>query len=145
MCAIIPARPFPSPLTLGPQVFDGNLDRITVTVSTFGPRWSSESRYGWNRADRTRTDAIYGVHDPVKPESQFGGRRLTAIAVSGLGISSGGEINALANAPSWSLEQKMNYNIGRHSLKFGGMFYREKAGRANVRSEERRVGKECRL
>ncbi|MEO7650694.1 MAG: TonB-dependent receptor, partial [Bryobacteraceae bacterium] len=127
-----PDETVPTPFTFGPQTFTSNLDRITVTVSTFGSRWSSESRYGWNRADRTRIDGIYEKVDPSKPETQFGGRRIPAIAISGLGVSIGGEINSLANAPSWSMDQKISFSIGRHSLKFGGLFFREKAGRANV-------------
>jgi len=127
-----PGERVPSPLLLGPQTFDSNLDRVTFTYSTFRPRWNSETRFGWNRADRTRIDAIYEVQDKVKQESQFGGRRLPGIAISGLGVSTGGEINSLANAPSWNLDQKIVYNTGRHSLKFGGLLFREKAGRGNV-------------
>jgi outer membrane receptor protein involved in Fe transport len=127
-----PGEIVPSPLLFGPQTFDGNLDRVTVTLSTFGPRWSSESRVGWNRADRTRIDGIYEKQDPSKKESSFGGRRIPGIAVSNLGISGAGEINSLANAPSWSADEKVSYNLGRHSFKFGALFFREKAGRANV-------------
>lgn len=127
-----PTERVPNALVLGPQTFESNLDRITLTYSTFRPRWNSETRFGWNRADRTRIDAIYEVKDAAKPETQFGGRRLPGISIAGLGVSTGGEINSLANAPSWNLDQKIVYNLGRHSIKFGGLLFREKAGRGNV-------------
>ena len=112
--------------------FVGNLDRYAITFTTFGPSWSSESRFGWNRADRDRIDEFWFQRDPNQEESMLGGRRVPGISIQSLGIGIQGELNTKGEAPNWSLDQKVSYTLGRHTLKFGGQFFRMHSGRGGI-------------
>jgi len=110
--------------------FTGVLDRVNVTYTVFRAAWSAETRYGWNRVDNTRLDTFFNNADPNKPETSLGGRRIPGI--SALGFSIQGENNFIGNAPQWNLEQKVTWQIGRHSLKAGGILSRRRFGEGDV-------------
>jgi hypothetical protein len=112
------------------RTFTGALDRYNVTYFTFGAAWSAETRFGWNRVDNTRRDRLFDVQDPNKPEGSLGARRVPTI--SALGFSAGGENNFIGNAPSWNLEQKLTRQLGKHSLKWGGILSRRAFGIGSV-------------
>ncbi len=112
------------------RTFQGTLDRFNVTYFTFGAAWSAETRFGWNNVDNTRRDNFFDAQDPGKAETILGGRRVPA--VSALGFSVGGENNFIGNAPSWNLEQKLTRQIGKHSLKWGGILSRRAFGISTV-------------
>jgi hypothetical protein len=110
--------------------FTGALDRVNVTYTTFRPSWSAETRYGWNRVDNTRLDRFFNNPDPKKAETKLGGRRIPGISALGIGIQ--GENNFIGNAPQWNIEQKITWQIGRHSLKAGGILSRRRFGEGDV-------------
>ncbi len=112
------------------RAFTGILDRVNVTYTTFRAAWSAETRYGWNRVDNTRLDTFFDVQDPKKQEAKLGGRRIPGISALGFGIQ--GENNFIGNAPQWNIEQKITWQIGRHSLKAGGILSRRRFGEGDV-------------
>ena len=120
--------------------FVGNQDRYAITFTAFGPAWSSESRYGWNRADRDRIDEFWFQRDPNQEESILGGRRVPGISITSLGIGIQGELNTKGGAPNWSFDQKISYTLGRHTVKFGGQFFRLHSGRGNIENPVIRYG-----
>ena len=110
--------------------FTGVLDRVNITYTTFRPSWSAETRYGWNRVDNTRLDTFFNLKDPNKQETKLGDRRIPGISALGFGIQ--GENNFIGNAPQWNIEQKITWQIGRHSLKAGGILSRRRFGEGDV-------------
>ena len=111
------------------RTFTGETDRVTANVTTFGSTWTSETRYGYNRNVIARLDGIFEVMDPNQPEQKFGSRRIPCI--SALGFGGCGEIISLG-APGQQFDQKVALIRGRHSLKFGGVYFRRAIGRANI-------------
>ena len=109
--------------------FSGETDRVTANVTAFGGNWTSETRYGYNRNVVDRLDGIFEVMDPNKEEQKDGSRRIPC--VSALGFGGCGEILTLG-APSHQFDQKIALTRGRHSLKFGGVYFRRGIGRANI-------------
>ena len=119
------------------RLFRGNIDRYSIAVTAFGPQWSSESRYGWNRAHRERDDVLFQLKDPLQEEKTFGGRRIPSINIDEAGFGAGGgEYQPTGFAPNWSIDQKISYTKGKHSLKFGVQFFSNATGRANVENPQ---------
>ena len=128
-----PRQVIPSAFLDPGRIFRSDLDRFTFNLTAFSTSWTAETRVGWNRPDRFRVDGLFNFEAGDKPESIFGGRRVTAIDINQVGIAGyKGEYNAFYNAPSMSVEQKFSINLGKHSLKIGGMYFRQRGGRANV-------------
>jgi hypothetical protein len=122
-------------LPLGPATdyfehFTGAQDRVSLTFTTFHASWSAETRWGWNRADDDRLIDFYNVKDPAKAETLPGQRRVPGI--SALGMSINGGDNCICHSPEWNFEQKMIWQLGRHSLKFGGQIYRHRFGEGDL-------------
>lgn len=122
--------------------FAGETDRYTVNFTYFRPRWSSETRYGYNYNKVNRLDGLYNVKDPRKQEASPGGRRVAGI--SALGFSNDGEINVLG-APNQSWEQKFALTLNQHSLRFGGIYFRRGIGRFNIETPNVRYESEADL
>ncbi|MEO7653974.1 MAG: TonB-dependent receptor, partial [Bryobacteraceae bacterium] len=128
-----PARLDPRVQELNPQKFDGTTNRLNLNFTYIGgPRWSSETRFGYNRDDRSRNDGFWEIKDPVKAESEPGGRRFPGI--NALGFSIGAELNIIGRAPHRSFDQKMSLTLGRHSLKFGGLIFWREIGSENIQN-----------
>ena len=116
-----------------PQKFDGVTNRVNLNFTYIGgPKWSSETRFGYNRDDRNRNDGLWDFKDPVEPETIPGGRRLPGI--NALGFSVSGELNVIGRAPHKSLDQKISATFGRHSLKFGGLMFWNEIGSENIQN-----------
>ena len=109
--------------------FSGETDRVTASATAFGSTWTSETRYGYNRNVVDRLDGIFLVKDPNQDEQKPGSRRIPCIRA--LGFGGCGEIITLG-APSHQFDQKIALTRGRHSLKFGGTYFRRGIGRANI-------------
>ena len=137
-----PTRVQPRVQAINSREFTGITDRVSAIYTYFRSRWTSESRYGFNKNVVDRLDAIFNVKDPSKPEGKFGGRRLPCINAVGFGGC--GEILTLG-APNHSFDQKIAVISGRHSFKFGGVFFRRTIGRANVENPDIRFQNEADL
>ncbi len=113
--------------------FNGTTDRITANVTVFRARWTSESRYGYNYNFVDRIDGMYLLKDPKKEEAKPGGRRIPCLNT--LGFSGCGEIISVG-APNHSFDQKVAFYAGRHSVKFGGVYFLRAIGRQNIQDPE---------
>jgi len=137
-----PTRSQPRVQAINSREFTGVTDRVSAIYTYFKSRWTSESRYGYNKNVVDRLDAIFNVKDPNKQEGKFGGRRLPCI--NAVGFSGCGEILTLG-APNHSFDQKVALVSGRHSFKFGGVFFRRSIGRANIENPDIRFQNEADL
>jgi len=122
-----PEKTTPSLVPLDPRNFNGWSDRLTGSYVTLGARWSAETRIGYNKNNVDRLDAFHDLVDPKQKETKEGGRRIPTIR--GLGFDIGNSELMEHYGHSWSFEQKVSHQAGKHSLKFGGsMFIRVLAG-----------------
>lgn len=137
-----PTRSQPRVQAVNSREFTGVTDRVSGIFTYFRNRWTSESRYGYNKNVVDRLDAIFNVKDPNQPEGRPGGRSIPGI--NALGFSGGGEILTLG-APNHSFDQKVAFISGRHSFKFGGVFFRRTIGRANIENPDIRYQNEADL
>lgn len=137
-----PTRVQPRVQAINSREFTGETDRTSAIFTYFRSRWTSESRYGYNKNVVDRLDAIFNVMDPNKTEGKFGGRRIPCI--NAIGFGGCGEIITLG-APNHSFDQKIAVISGRHSLKFGGVFFRRSIGRANIENPDIRFQNEADL
>ncbi|MBM3793455.1 MAG: TonB-dependent receptor [Acidobacteria bacterium] len=137
-----PNAEVPRVQAINSRQFTGVTDRVSAIYTYFKSRWSSESRYGYNKNVVDRLDAIFNVMDPNKTEGKFGGRRLPC--VNAVGFGGCGEILTLG-APNHSFDQKVALVTGRHSFKFGGVFFRRSIGRANIENPDIRFQNEADL
>ena len=99
------------------RTFTGLDDSFTGSYFRLGSSFSSETRFGFSRNDVTRLDGIYNVG---------------VAAISGLSFTSnGGEILA-SRGKNWSIEEIVALNIGRHSIKMGGILQMQDQTRENA-------------
>ncbi len=99
------------------RTFEGLTEVGTLAFTHVAPSWSAESRLGYNGNDVRRLDNIFTLAVPA-----IGGN---------LGFSDGGE-TLFKGGSTWSFEEVVALTRGRHSLKFGGIFLRRRAGRDNI-------------
>lgn len=137
-----PTRVQPRVQAINSREFTGVTDRVSGIFTYFKSRWTSESRYGYNKNVVDRLDAIFNVKDSAKAEGKPGGRRLPCINAVGFGGC--GEILTLG-APNHSFDQKVAVISGRHSFKFGGVFFRRSIGRSNIENPDIRFQNEADL
>jgi hypothetical protein len=137
-----PTRSQPRVQAINSRQFTGVTDRVSAIFTYFKSRWTSESRYGYNKNVVDRLDSIFNLKDPNKQKSKVGGRRLPCINAVGFGGC--GEILTLG-APNHSFDQKVAFVTGRHSFKFGGVFFRRSIGRANIENPDIRFQNEADL
>ncbi|MGI9167614.1 MAG: carboxypeptidase regulatory-like domain-containing protein, partial [Pyrinomonadaceae bacterium] len=107
--------------TVYPFLFTGLDDTFTTSYFRTGASYSSETRFGFNRNDVTR---LLGV------ELESGG----IPAIFGFNFSPGGGEVLTSRGKSWSIEQIVAFNRGRHSIKLGGIFQHQNQTRENVES-----------
>ncbi len=124
-----PERLIPRIQEVNSRQFSGETDRVSANLTTFGTTWTSETRYGYNNNDVDRLDGLFNVMDPNQDEQKFGSRRIPGISALGFGV--GGEILQLG-APSHQFDQKVALTTGRHSMKFGFVYFKRTIGRANI-------------
>jgi hypothetical protein len=114
---------YDTPFQLTPRVSPANTRTFDVKthkgVASYihsSPTWSAETRYGYNRFERSRLDNIF---------------TLGVSAITGsIGFSNSGELMENLGI-NWSAEQIVALNRGRHSIKLGGLFHMYKSGRNN--------------
>ena len=108
------------------QVYHGFTERGTASYVTGGASWTSETRFGYNLNDMDRTDGYFlqGI-----PETLPYGGRLPQLAYTG--FSSAGAELWLEAGRTWSLEEKYARFVGKHSLKFGGIYMHNGVYRTN--------------
>jgi len=109
-------------------VFNGWQERGTASFVMGGASWSSESRFGYNLQDLETLDQFLkqGI-----PEANPFGRRYPGIS-SNLGFSTAAGQIWTQYGPGYSIEQKYARHTGRHSLKFGGDYFRRTGGRVKI-------------
>jgi len=140
-----PTQVTPRAVPVNAQLFTGVSNRVNLNFTyIFGPRWSSETRVGYNRNDRSRNDGFYlsGL-DTSAPETTPGGHRIPGI--DALGFSVNGEYNQVGRAPHRSVDQKVSATIGRHSLKFGGLMFWDEFGNDNYAAPTVKYGNQADL
>ena len=126
-----PYRLIPSYQIDNPRIYFNAMDRGNVSYITGGTNWTSETRFGYNRTIQDRIDDFFSLVDPKQPNEAIAyGRRLPRLSTT-LGWSGpGGEINH-SGGPALQIEQKYARYLGRHSLKFGGGYFRSTGTRNN--------------
>jgi len=107
----------------------GKQERVSTSFVMGGASWTSESRFGYNWASTLRQDDVVLVVDPKAPEIAPGGRRISGIEGLGLNVPSS-EVFYVGGA-TWTGENKISKIIGKHALKFGGIYARRGSGREN--------------
>lgn len=108
------------------QAYLGYTERGTASYVVGGAAWTSETRFGYNLNDMSRTDAY--LNRSVPETLPYGGR-LPQLSYSG--FSTPGAELWLEEGRTWSLEEKYARFVGKHSLKFGGIFMRLNVFRNN--------------
>ena len=99
------------------QVYHGYTERGTASYVIGAASWTSETRFGYNLNDMSRVDAYF---NQSIPETLPYGGRLPQLAYAG--FSTPGAELWLEEGRTWSLEQKYARYIGKHSVKFGGIY-----------------------
>jgi len=133
-------RPFstqPRVSPTDPITWDGMLERGTANFITGGADWTSETRFGYDYSHLSRNDGYWaGSLDPAAPETVFGGARFPSIEFPGFSAFNptygAGSKFVNYGGPAWSLEEKYARHAGQHSIKFGGIYAFNGAGRANI-------------
>jgi Carboxypeptidase regulatory-like domain/TonB dependent receptor len=115
-------------------------------ASTFGPAWSNEGRFSYNRFN----EAIFPVDHNVDPSKYGLNTGITDPRLFGFPrISPGGEFNYMGGNSSWplyttpsatySFSDTATYTHGKHAIRFGGLFrngdvayYRAGYGRGRI-------------
>ena len=102
-----PGRLSPAVLGANSQVQKGISENIAGTFTHVTPHWSSETRFGLNMDDLTRTDGLWN---------------LGIASIAGPGFSAGGASLFLKSGSTTTLDQSFALTKGRHSIKTGGNF-----------------------
>jgi outer membrane receptor protein involved in Fe transport len=121
-----PSQVTPRYYTNNPQTYHGYIERGTANYITGGPTWTSETRFGYNLNDMDRTDAYF--LDGIPEKIPYGGR---SPQLSYNGFSTPGGELYLVEGKTWSLEEKYARSLGKHNLKFGGIYMRYNVFRTN--------------
>lgn len=128
-----------NPYQLTPRIYVDD-DRVSlnpvyrgnVSFITGGGRWTSQTRFGFNRPEQSRLDGYFSQKDPSNPDESSlpFGRRLPDLNTT-LGFSGpGGE---LWDETGYNYELGENFALerGHHSLKFGGDYQHTNGRRTN--------------
>lgn len=114
---------YDTPFQLTPRVspqnsrtFDVKTHKGVASYIRSRAAWSTESRFGYNRFERSRLDNIFSLG-------------VSAITGS-LGFSNSGELMENLGV-NYSFDQVVAMTRGRHSTKFGGLFQMWESGRNN--------------
>ncbi len=101
--------------------FNGITEAVTASFTHTRSIFSSETRFGYNKNDVRRLDGIYATGVPG--------------IVGNLGFGDAGE-TLFKGGSTTSIEEVLALTRGRHSIKFGGLFMRFRAGRDNIETPE---------
>jgi hypothetical protein len=108
------------------RTFEGKGDAATLNYITTRASWSGETRLGFRRNDVQREDVLYAL-------GVAGLRINDNSAANRISIQDDGE-TFLTRGKSYSVEEILAKTVGRHTMKFGGIFQRQTQTRANVES-----------
>ena len=129
------SRPNQSNPSLSPmdyRNFFGETNRATASYTFYTAKWTGETRFGYNYNYVDRLDTYHLLKKPGATESIPDGYRMATIKALGFDIGNSEEM--INGAPVWSLEQKIATNIGRHSIKFGGIWFDRHSGGSDIES-----------
>jgi outer membrane receptor protein involved in Fe transport len=109
-------------------------ERATASYVTGGATWTSETRYGYNQND---ADTSYpnrpAILDAAHPKEEFVfGRRLGRLITNQGWNTIPGNSILIIEGPTMSLGEKFSKHLGKHSLKFGGLYTHHSGDRNNV-------------
>jgi hypothetical protein len=123
------SRPYENTFKLlDPYRRDGKQDRVNASYVIGHPSWTSESRFGYNYADWLRVDDLVMQKDPKNPnEKSLAGRRIPTIEGMNF-FAPDGEVQFMGGA-TYTAEHKISKIIGKHALKFGGIYATRGTGR----------------
>ncbi len=107
-------------------------DRTTMNYTKSSATWVSETRFGWNHADMDRLDNYFTNVDPGGEDVEFQARipRFRLRNVGGTITLGSAEVFAM-DGNTYTFDQKMTKNMGKHTLKFGARFVRYGGSRTN--------------
>ena len=108
-------------------------DRYNAQFTKSSATWVSETRFGYNYADMERLDNIFTIQDPDSQETIDWQNRIPRMRLRNVGgtITLGsGEVWLMEGATT-TLDQKLTFNKGRHTIKFGGRFVHYGGARTN--------------
>jgi hypothetical protein len=112
------------------RTYDYAQDRMTAQYTRSRGRWVSETRFGYNRSDMERLDLFFSLKDPSKEETVEWQRRVPRLSIQGIGTWGSAEVWDMQGA-TYSFDQKVSREAGRHLLKFGGRFFYNTGSRTN--------------
>lgn len=104
-----PDQVIPSVVPANPRSYIGLTESGSATFTATAASWTSESRFGVNLNDTNRSD---GLHASGKIP-----------AVSLRGAFSAGAETLINRGYSWSAEEILVRPLGRHVVKFGGIYF----------------------
>jgi outer membrane receptor protein involved in Fe transport len=110
-----PQQRDPRTYPFNPRVYLGVTESGNVTYTRLAPSWTSETRFGFNLNDSNRTDGVYA------------NGMIPTVDVQGLFSTDGG--GTIVRGHSYSIEEVISKTIGRHSVKFGGLYMGRAPGR----------------
>jgi outer membrane receptor protein involved in Fe transport len=113
---------------LDPTHRNGKQERVNASYVMSHPSWTSETRFGFNYASWLRIDDVVMQRDPGNSkEAILAGRRIPTI--EGLNFfAPDGEVQFMGGA-TYTIEHKISKIIGKHALKFGGLYATRGTGR----------------
>ena len=117
------ARPFslsPRAVSANNRTWEGTIEQGSASFTHARPSWTSETRFGFNYNRVPRIDAYANLYTA---DNDYNG-------IGGLGFGVDGEVNAREGF-TWSLEETISKQFGRHSLKMGGIYLRQHVRRIN--------------
>jgi hypothetical protein len=119
-------RPFqltPRAAEANPRTYSGTIEQGNFAGTYIRPAWTFETRVGYNFNHVPRLDGLYVLYTKDPSYNNF----------SGLGFTvTGGGSNTERRGYSYSVEEIVGANIGRHSLKMGGIFLQTRGGRIDI-------------
>ena len=108
----------------GEQTKNITTERGTASYVIGGASWTSETRYGYTMNDALNVYPSFGPQlDAAHPSEQFFfGRRLGQLRTN-LGWNTIPNNSVMIiRGPTWDLGEKFSKHLGKHSLKFGGLY-----------------------
>ncbi|MBC8165946.1 MAG: TonB-dependent receptor [Bryobacteraceae bacterium] len=116
-----PFRETPRVVEANNRTWKGTVEQGTANVTHVRPSWSFETRFGFNYNMVPRVDNYFGLYASDPSYNGIGGL--------GFGISAE---TLKREGYTWSIEESISRSIGKHSLKFGGIYYVPHVRRTNV-------------
>lgn len=105
----------PRTYPFNPRIYLGVTETGNLTYTIPSPRWTSETRFGFNLNDSNRTDGVYA------------NGKIPTVDVQGLFSTDGS--GTIVRGHSYSIEEVFSHVSGRHTVKFGGLYMGRAPGR----------------